>query len=103
MKTATVLFTATLLAASAITANAATIQNKDKSAYQLRIVEAGQEKKVDLQPSLEATDLCKTDCDLYLGDDPDPYQLVAADKFIIHDGQLYTAEEFAREAETPKQ
>ncbi len=103
MKTATVLFTATLLAASAITANAAAIQNMDKSAYQLRIVEEGQEKKVELLPTEQATDLCKSQCDIYVGTDPDPYVLVAADEFIIHDGQLYTAEELARETETPKQ
>ncbi len=103
MKTATLLLTSVLLVGSAISANAGTIQNNDNSTYQLRIVEKGQENKIELQPSLEATDLCKTDCDLFLGDDPDPYVLTATDKFIIQDGQLYTAEELSRESETPKQ
>lgn len=103
MKKAIVLFTSALLAVSVISANAATIQNNDKSAYQLRIVEDGKEKKIELQPSQQATDLCKTKCEFYVGDDSEPYVLVAADKFIIHDGDLYTADELAKETETPKQ
>ena len=88
MKTAITLFVASVLMASAFTANAATIQNRDQSEYQLRIVEDGQERQVALLPSAAASDLCKSKCDLYIGTDPVPYDLISADKLSIEGGQL---------------
>ena len=93
MKTAILLLIASTLTTLAVTANAATIRNNDKSAYQLRIVEQGQEKRIDLQPSLEAVDLCNSKCELYIGEDPDPYDIVAADAFIIEEGLVYDVNE----------
>lgn len=103
MKTAILLLIASTLTVLAITAKAATIQNNDKNAYQLRIIEKGQEKRIDLQPSLEAIDLCSSKCELYIDDDPDPYDMVAADAFIIEGGQVYDVNETAPGANTPNQ
>lgn len=103
MKSAILLLVASTLTSLAIAANAATIQNNDKNAYQLRIVENGQEKRVDLQPNLEASGLCGSKCELYIDNDPDPYDVVAADAFIIEGGQVYDVNEPAPGASPPSQ
>jgi hypothetical protein len=100
MKIAVVLLAASTLTVLAITAKAATIQNNDKSAYQLRIVENGQEQKIELKPSLAATGLCNSKCELYFGDDPDPYDVVSADALVIEGGQLFGSPEPASESGT---
>lgn len=88
MKTAVTILAALAFAATAGVCQAATIQNQDESEYQLRIVEDGQERQVALQPNTEAADLCANKCDLYVGTDPDPFELFSTDKLVIKGGQL---------------
>jgi hypothetical protein len=89
MKMAIALLAASFLIVFAITVKAAKIENLDQAQYQLRIVESGQEHEVALQPGAEAADLCKTKCELYIGADPDPYELVSADALVLGGGRLY--------------
>jgi hypothetical protein len=89
MKMAIALLAASFLIVFAITVKAAKIENLDQAQYQLRIVESGQEHEVALQPAAEAADLCKTKCELYIGADPDPYELVSADALVLGGGRLY--------------
>lgn len=89
MRTAITLLAASVLTVLAITAKAATIENLDQTLYQLRIVENGQERQVALLPSTEANELCKSKCELYIGTDPDPYELLSADVLVIEGGQLF--------------
>ncbi len=87
----------------AVTVKAATIQNNDKQAYQLRVVENGQEKRIDLQPNIEVTDLCGSSCELYIDNDPDPFDIVAADAFVIEGGQVFDVSQPTPGASTPSQ
>ena len=89
MRTAIALLAASVLTVLAITAQAATIENLDQTLYQLRIVENGQERLVALLPGTGAAELCKTKCELYIGTDPDPYELVSSDALVIEGGKLY--------------
>jgi hypothetical protein len=89
MKTAMTLFVASILTTATFAAHAATIQNEDQTEYQLRIVEDGKESQVALLPGASLQDLCKTKCDLYVGNDPDPYDLMAADVIAIKDGAVF--------------
>lgn len=104
MKLAIALLIASVLTVFAITANAATIENLDQSEYKLRIVENGQELEVALKPGAEAADLCKKKCELYIGADPDPYELISDDALVIEGGQLYQTESatLAPDATAPK-
>ena len=89
MKTAITLALVSAMAVLPLTGKAATIENLDQTEYQLRIVENGQERQVALQPGTEVAELCKSKCDLYLGTDPDPYDLMSADSLVIEGGTLY--------------
>ena len=105
MKVAIALLATSVLTVFAITAKAATIKNLDQTPHQLRIVESGQERQLELQPGAAATDLCKTKCELYIGDDPDSYELVSADALVLEDGQISYSEPNSAnpDASTPKQ
>lgn len=97
------LLATSILSVAAVSTHAATIHNNEATAQILRIVENGQEQKLELQPSTSATDLCATKCDLYIGNDPDPYEVSAADSLVIEDGKLYEAGEPSQGDNTPKQ
>ena len=103
MRMAIALLAASILTVFAITAKAATIENLDKTQYQLRIVESGQERQVDLQPGAAATDLCKTKCELYIGTDPDPYELISADALVLEEGQLFATQSNDEKPDTSTQ
>ena len=89
MRTAVVLLVASVLMVLAITANAATIYNNDKGVLALRVVESGDEQQVELRPGFEVTNICKSKCDLYIGNDPDPYEIGSIDMLVIEGGKLY--------------
>lgn len=105
MKMAIALLVASVLAVFAITAKAATIENLDQTEYRLRIVESGQEREVALHSGAEAADLCKSQCEIYIGADPDPYALVSADVLVIERGQLFDTknDQTSPHTSTPKQ
>ena len=103
MKTIAAVIFASITIVSAASALAATIHNNDAAAVSLRVVENSQEQKVELQPSTAAKDLCSTKCDLFIGNDPDPYEISAADVLVIEDGKLYDANEPAQDPNAPKQ
>ncbi len=103
MRPVTLLLAASMLSIAAFSTHAVTIHNNESSAQVLRIVENGQEQQIQLQPSTSATDLCATKCDLYIGNDPDPYEVSAADSLVIENGELYDAGEPSQGGTTPKQ
>jgi hypothetical protein len=103
MRMAITLLAASILTVFAITAKAATIENLDQTQHQLRIVESGQERQVELQPGAAVTDLCKTKCELYLGTDPEPYDLVSADTLVLEGGQLFETKSNDEQPDTSTQ
>lgn len=104
MKKAVVMLAAAMLVGQVAIGHAASIQNRDQAEIQLRIIEEGQERAIALMPSEEVADLCATRCDLYVGADPAPYELIAADKLFIEGGQLlYDEDAPATAPDAPKQ
>jgi hypothetical protein len=70
-------------------AYATTIINRDSAAHSLRIVEGGQERIVNAEPSQQFDDLCASSCSLYFDGDPEAYEIAAGDIVSIEDGQLF--------------
>lgn len=85
--TVSVLALVSVLGASSVQATALT--NRDATSHHVTIRENGAEKIMTIEASQEVKDLCSSTCELYLNDDPDPYELASADVLRIEGGQLY--------------
>ena len=72
---------------------AATLKNLDKSAHRIVVVEGDLRQEHTIASQQELNRICVRACSVYVGDDPDPYELAAADKVQIQDGELYYLEE----------
>ena len=68
---------------------AATLVNKDKSTYKIVVVEGDARKEFSVVSGQELTGLCSSSCSIYVGSDPEPYDLAAQDKTEIYEGELY--------------
>ncbi len=73
-------------------APAATFKNLDAVEHKLTFVEGKERQEYILQGKQELTGVCVKVCNLYIGDDPDAYEITASEKFEIEEGQLYTVE-----------
>ena len=57
------------------------------------MVEGDQRQEFTVQSAQEIPSFCQASCSVYVGEDPDPYELAAADKVQIQDGELYYLDE----------
>ena len=73
----------------------ATLKNLDKSAHRIVVVEGDLRKEHTIASQQELKGVCVNACSVYVGEDPDPYELAAADKVQIQDGELHYFEEKA--------
>lgn len=76
----------------ATAAPAATFKNLDPVDHKITVVDGEQRQEYVLEAKRELTDVCSNVCNIYIGDDPDPYEIGAAESFEIEGGQLYTLE-----------
>lgn len=77
---------------NSVAANAATIINRDQQSYQIRIVEGDEIRDLTLDPEQQVDGVCNSACSLVLGDDPEPYEIVATESFEIIEGHLSFSE-----------
>ncbi|MBU2532670.1 MAG: hypothetical protein KKB37_08015 [Alphaproteobacteria bacterium] len=84
----------------AAASHAATIQNRDQIEHQLRVIEGGAEIQLAVSPGRALTGVCKTKCDVYVGADPVPYDLISSDVLLIEEGQLLYEDDRKPEADT---
>lgn len=77
---------AIILSASAV--QAATLVNRDTASHSIVIVEEDNRKELVVEAGQELTDICQGICNLYIGNDPEPYDIASTDNLEIHDGQL---------------
>ena len=80
-----------------VTAQAATLANRDGTAHKIVVVEGDVRREVTIGASQQINELCKTSCLVYVGTDPEPYLLTAQDRAEIHSGDLFPQEEPAAE------
>jgi len=73
-------------------ATAATIKNLDRTAHKVTIVQGDARQEYVLNSQQEVATICVSSCTLYMGDDPDPYDIVGADQLEIEQGQIYYKE-----------
>lgn len=66
----------------------ASIKNIDQKTYLLSVEEDGKTREIQLGPNQSVADLCGTECLMSVDDDPEPYQILAADKIQIQNGEL---------------
>ena len=70
-------------------ASAATLKNLDPSAYKIVIVEGDARTEHTIESQQEISDLCEISCSLYIGSDPEPYDVAARNKMEIDRGEVY--------------
>ncbi len=71
----------------------ASIKNLDATEHKVVVVE-GQTRQEHMVPGQqELTSVCTRVCSVYVGADPEPYEVRAADKMEIEEGQLFYLEE----------
>lgn len=73
-------------------AQAVELTNRDKIVHNIVVLEGQVRREISIAPDQTLTDLCKADCNIWVGNDPDAYELVATDKLIIENAQLYFVE-----------
>ncbi len=66
----------------------ASITNLDQKAHQLKVEEGENQREIMIEPNQAVSDLCVSTCLLIVGDDPEPYEVVANDKISIEEGLL---------------
>ena len=67
---------------------ALTIKNGDTEAHTLMIVENGKSSELVLLQAQVATHLCVSACEVFVGVDPAPYEVVAGEVATIRQGKL---------------
>ena len=86
---------------SADPTRAATLKNLDAAEHHILIVEGDRRQEHKVSGRQELSGLCETSCSLYLDLDPEPCDLVAADKVQIVKGVMYYVEEPDKDTPTP--
>lgn len=90
---------AVMLTASA--AQAVELKNLDSVPHMLVVVEGQSRQEVTIAPSQTLADLCKADCSIWVGTDPEPYELKVADKLVIENAQIFYADQPGQDAPAP--
>ena len=72
-------------------AQAATFVNRDSSAHRLVVVEGDARQELTIESAQELSGICQTTCNIYVGKDPDPYEVVVNDIIEIKAGELHFA------------
>ena len=73
---------------SIATAFAATLTNRDAVSHKLVVVEDGKRTEHVIEASQSLSGLCAAACELFISDDPDPWEILAADNATIQGGLL---------------
>lgn len=86
-----ILAAATVLTAAsfAVTANAATLTNRDIRAYTIVVFEGQQEQQFTINPDQSLNNICNSKCSLSMGEDSELVEVVIADELLIEEGQIY--------------
>ncbi len=74
---------------SAKAETSARVLNLDQRAYTFIVEEGDSTRKLTVAPNQELTDVCATACYLTIDTDPEPYEIVALDRIVIEQGQLF--------------
>ena len=74
-------------------AHAATSKNLDKTAYKIVLVEGDARQETTIESQQELTGICQGTCRLYIGSDPEPYDIASRDILEIELGGLYHSED----------
>ena len=75
-------------------AQAATLINRDTATYKVVVVEGDHRQEFTVRSAQELPSFCQASCSVYVGDDPDPYDVASNDKLEILGGELhYQAEQ----------
>lgn len=88
----TVLAVTTTAAWIAQPTQAATLKNLDKAAHKIVVVEGDSRQEIMIQSLQELDGFCSTSCSLYVGNDPEPYEVAASDKMEINNGEVFYQE-----------
>ena len=68
---------------------AATLINRDAATHKIIVVEGDHRQEFIVQSTQEIPSLCQASCSVYVGNDPDPYDVALNDKLEILDGELH--------------
>ena len=71
-----------------VPAHSTTIRNLDKSEHRIVVVEGESSYEHKIASEKELAGICRSICNIYVGEDPDPYEILAEDKVEIEDGLL---------------
>ena len=91
--TAKLIAVATATVCMASVAEAATLKNLDKKAHKIVVVEGDARQELMIDSQQELAGLCQSSCSLFVGTDPEPYDVAAKDKMEINNGEVYYQEE----------
>ncbi len=70
-------------------ASAATLKNLDTSPHRVVIVEGDARQELTIESQQELSGLCQVSCSLYVGNDPEPYDVAAKDRMEIERGEVF--------------
>ena len=70
-------------------AQAATLINRAAAAHRIIVVEGDQRQEFTVQSAQEIPSFCQASCSVYVGEDPDPYDVASNDKLEILGGELH--------------
>ena len=82
-----VAFVATVIWVASV--QAAEITNRDQTAHTLIVAEGDNRQEVSIGPEETLSNVCKSTCSVWVGTDPDAYELKAGDVVAIEEGQFY--------------
>jgi hypothetical protein len=78
------------------------LTNRDRVAHKLVVVEGQKRQELTIEPEQTLNGLCTADCSLFVGSDPESYELKVDDKLIIENAQVYYTEVPGQDGAVPE-